>query len=73
MMQPSKKITVKKRPWTKDDVRRLRLLADSNISADSIAKFLGRSRASVTIKARWLKLPLAQNCLPHQNVSMRHE
>jgi len=59
-MQPSKQITAKKGPWTKDDVRRLRLLADANISAVSIARFLGRSRASVTLKARWLKLPLAQ-------------
>jgi hypothetical protein len=59
-MQPSKQITAKKRPWTKDDVRRLRLLADSNISADSIAKFLGRSRASVKAKAHWLNLSLPQ-------------
>jgi len=59
-MQPSKQITAKKGPWTKDEVRRLRLLAGAKISAVSIARFLGRSRASVTLKARWLKLPLAQ-------------
>jgi hypothetical protein len=57
-MQPSKQMTAKKGPWTKDDVRRLRLLADANISAVSIARFLGRSQTSVTQKARWLNLPL---------------
>jgi hypothetical protein len=59
MMKPSKQITAKKGPWTEDDVRRLRLFADANISTDSIAKYLGRSRAAVTFKARWLNVPLA--------------
>jgi hypothetical protein len=53
-------MSAKKRPWTADDVRRLRMLADANISADSIAKSLGRTRVSVTMKAHWLDLPLAQ-------------
>jgi hypothetical protein len=59
-MQRSKQITAKKRPWTEEDVRRLRLLADADISAVNIAKYLGRARTSVTQKARWLNLPLAK-------------
>jgi hypothetical protein len=53
-------MTAKRRPWTEEDVRRLRLLADAGIGAVNIAKSLGRSRASVTQKAHWLNLPLAQ-------------
>src|SRR5215210_7756013 len=53
-------MTAKRQPWTEEDVRRLRLLADAGIGAVNIAKSLGRSRASVTQKAHWLNLPLAQ-------------
>lgn len=50
----------KRQRWTEDDVRRLKLLADRNVSANSIAKSLERSVASVKIKAHWLGLSLAQ-------------
>jgi hypothetical protein len=54
-------MTGKKRlRWTDEDVRRLRMLAGENISIDSIAKSLGRSRASVKAKGHWLNLTLAQ-------------
>jgi hypothetical protein len=53
-------MTAKRLPWTEEDVRRLRLLAEAGIGAVNIAKTLGRSRASVTQKAHWLNLPLAQ-------------
>ena len=53
-------MTTKRLPWTEEDVRRLRLLADAGIGAVSIAKSLGRSRASVTQKAHWLNLPVAK-------------
>ncbi len=49
-----------RRRWTEDDVRRLKLLADGNVSANSIAKSLERSVASVKLKAHWLGLSLAQ-------------
>ena len=44
---------------TKDDIRRLKLLAGEGISAQSIAKSLKRSIGSVLKKAQRLKLPLA--------------
>jgi hypothetical protein len=46
--------------WTDEDVRRLRRFADANVGVDTIAKSLGRSRASVKLKAHWLNLSLAQ-------------
>jgi len=46
--------------WTDEDVRRLRLFADANVDTDTIAKSLGRTRASVKLKAHWLYLSLAQ-------------
>jgi hypothetical protein len=46
--------------WTDEDVRRLRFFADANVSVDTIAKSLGRTRASVKVKAHWLNLSLAQ-------------
>jgi hypothetical protein len=46
--------------WTDEDVRRLRLFADANVDTDTIAKSLGRTRASVQSKAHWLNLSLAQ-------------
>jgi hypothetical protein len=56
------KMTVKKTRlrWSDEDVRRLRLFADANISVDTIAKSLGRTRASVKLKAHWLNLSLAE-------------
>lgn len=55
-------MTVKKTRlrWTYEDVRRLRLFADANVSVDTIAKSLGRTRGSVKLKAHWLNLSLAQ-------------
>ena len=55
-------MTVKKTRlrWTDEDVRRLRLFADANVGVDTIAKSLGRTRASVKLKAHWLNLSLAQ-------------
>ena len=50
--------------WTDDDVRRLRLFADANVTVDTIAKSLGRSRASVKLKAHWLSLFLTQKAPP---------
>ena len=46
--------------WTDEDVRRLRFFADANVGVDTIAKSLGRTRASVKLKAYWLNLSLAQ-------------
>ena len=46
--------------WTDEDVRRLRLFADADVGVDTIAKSLGRTRASVKLKAHWLNLSLAQ-------------
>jgi hypothetical protein len=46
--------------WTDEDVRRLRLLADADVGVDTIAKSLGRTRASVKLKAHWFNLSLAQ-------------
>jgi hypothetical protein len=45
--------------WTEEDVRRLRFLADGNVSADSIAKSMERSVTSVKLKAHRLNLSLA--------------
>ena len=55
-------MTVKKTRlrWTDEDVHRLRLFADANVGVDTIAKSLGRTRASVKLKAHWLNLSLAQ-------------
>jgi hypothetical protein len=46
--------------WTEEDVRRLKLLAEGNVTADYIAKSLDRSVASVKLKAHWLNLSLAR-------------
>ena len=61
-------MTVKKTRlrWTDEDVRRLRLFADANVSVDTIAKSLGRTRASVKSKAHRLNLSLAQKA-PRRN------
>ena len=50
----------RRRRWTEDEVRRLKLLADGNVSADYIAKSLERSVTSVKLKAHWLGLSLAR-------------
>jgi|SRR6478736_9178129 hypothetical protein len=42
--------------WTDEDIRRLRLFVGANASVDTIAKSLGRTRASVKLKAYWLNL-----------------
>jgi hypothetical protein len=49
-----------RRRWTEEDVRRLRLLADGNVTAIYIAKSLVRSVASVKLKAHWLNMSLAR-------------
>jgi hypothetical protein len=49
-----------RREWTKEEVRRLKLLADEKISADSIAKLLKRSVTSVIAKGHWLHLSLVR-------------
>jgi hypothetical protein len=46
------------REWTKEEIRRLELLADGRVSADYIAKLLNRSITSVKSKAQWLNLSL---------------
>ena len=48
------------REWTKEEIRRLKLLADENVSADSIAKLLDRSIPSVIGKGERLKLSLTR-------------
>ena len=48
------------REWTKEEIRRLKLLADENISADYIVKLLNRSIPSVIAKGQWLNLSLAR-------------
>ena len=50
----------RRRRWTEDEVRRLKLLADGNVSAEYIAKSLERSVTSVKSKAHSLGLTLAQ-------------
>jgi hypothetical protein len=42
--------------WTKAEVHQLRMLAKRKVSADSIAKLLGRYVGSVKTKARKLNL-----------------
>jgi hypothetical protein len=42
--------------WTKAEVHQLRMLAKRKVSADSIAKLLGRYIGSVKTKARELNL-----------------
>jgi hypothetical protein len=49
-----------RRQWTKEDVHRLKLLADGNVSADYIAQSLDSSVASVKLKAHWLNQSLAR-------------
>jgi IS30 family transposase len=44
--------------WTKAEVHQLRMLAKRKVSADSIAKLLGRHVGSVRTKARELSLIL---------------
>jgi hypothetical protein len=46
--------------WTKEEVHRLKLLADGKVSADYIAKLLKRSITSVKAKAQWLNLSLTR-------------
>jgi hypothetical protein len=48
------------REWTKEEVRRLKLLADGKVSADYIAKLLKRSVTSVQAKAQRLNLSVAR-------------
>ena len=48
------------REWTKEEMRRLKLLADENVSADYIAKLLKRSIASVKAKGQLLNLSLTR-------------
>jgi len=48
------------REWTKEEIRRLKLLADENVSADYIAKLLNRSIASVIAQGQWLNLSLTR-------------
>jgi predicted transcriptional regulator len=49
-----------RREWTKEEVHRLKLLADGKVSADYIAKLLNRSITSVKSKAQWLNLSLVR-------------
>jgi hypothetical protein len=44
------------RPWTETEARRLRALARKRVSAEDIAKSLGRHAGSVKKKARELGL-----------------
>jgi hypothetical protein len=46
------------RPWTDDEMHRLRVLAKGKVSAYYIAKSLGRMAGSVKLKARSLGLTL---------------
>ena len=46
------------RPWTDDEMHRLRVLAKGKVSAYYIAKSLGRSAGSVKLRARSLGLIL---------------
>jgi hypothetical protein len=46
--------------WTKEEVHRLKLLADGKVSADSIAKLLKRSITSVQAKAQGLNLSVVR-------------
>jgi hypothetical protein len=46
--------------WTQAEVRQLRMLAKKKVSADSVAKLLGRYVGSVKIKARELNLILSR-------------
>ena len=46
--------------WTEAEVHRLRMLAKRKVSADNIAKSLGRYVGSVKIKARELGLILSR-------------
>jgi hypothetical protein len=48
------------REWTKEEVPRLKLLADGKVSADYIAKLLKRSVTSVQAKAQGLNLSVAR-------------
>jgi hypothetical protein len=48
------------RQWTEAEVHRLRTLAKRKVSADNIAKSLGRYVGSVKIKARELSLILSR-------------
>ena len=46
--------------WTEAEVHRLRMLVKRKVSADNIAKLLGRYVGSVKIKARELNLILSR-------------
>ena len=48
------------REWTEEEKRRLKLLADENVSADYIAKLLNRSLKSVIVKGQLLNLSLTR-------------
>jgi hypothetical protein len=48
-----------RRQWTEEDVHRLKLLADGNVSADSIAKTVARPVRSAPLSAK----PIGSICL----------
>jgi hypothetical protein len=52
--------TPRPQQWTEAEVHRLRTLAKRKVSADNIAKSLGRYVGSVKIKARELSLILSR-------------
>ena len=45
-------MTAKRPVWKEDDVRRLQLLADAKVSAETIAKTLDRSVAAVKLQVK---------------------
>jgi hypothetical protein len=60
-----------KEPWSLQEVRRLRELAQAGVPLESIAEMLGRSSAAIRNKAgfhaislRRVKLPLAAGASP---------
>jgi hypothetical protein len=65
-----------RRQWTKEDVHRLKLLADGNVSADYIAQSLDRSVASVRQHAA-SRLPqcvsLSNTPSPHRRLFARSQ
>ena len=52
--------------WTEAEVHRLKIFADGKVSADTIAKSLGRSVKSVMKKASWLGLILSRKVTARQ-------
>ena len=57
------------RQWTEAEVHRLRTLAKRKVSADNIAKSLGRYVGSVKIKARELSLILSRKAKSKRKVT----